>query len=49
MYGYLGLCEAMLGYVGLCRAVYGCVWPCRADVVLCEAMLLHSIVYAPRK
>lgn len=46
MYGYLGLCEAMLGYVGL---YIGCVWPCRADVGLCEAMQLHSIVYAPRK
>ena len=28
MYGYLGLCEAMLGYVGLHMAVYGYVRLC---------------------
>ena len=35
MYGYLGLCEAMLGYVGLYMAVYGHVGLMLGYVRLC--------------
>ena len=35
MYGYLGLCEAMVGYVGLYMAVYGHVGLMLGYVRLC--------------